>query len=106
MVELRAAVAKGLQAGTEPLKQYLTLYAKHEEFLRVDVAAYLAEVEAEVIDMEESRINVKRIIQLIEEHEAKQAAIKEEIPLSVNLALFKVNCSKVRQCEGMRGNAR
>lgn len=92
VVALREAVEGTVQTSLVALREYLDCFKVHEEFLALDVDAYVEVLKAKGEDLALAELKT-------EEAKAKRelAELRENIPLNKVVCMSLVNCSKVRE---------
>lgn len=86
----RATLVEALEQALPSLDEYFSLYKQFEELLRLDPAAYVKEIVASDISVEDIRM-------CILEHQEKQEEVLNSIPESIVVGLFSISVSETRK---------
>ena len=87
---LKERLRRALTAAQGPLLEYIGSYAKFQEFAEMDVPTYIDAFEARNPDIKDVEKEIQKYLTLKEE-------IAQNIPVTINVGLFSVNCSRLSQ---------
>ena len=80
-----------MNTSIQPLFEYIKVYDKYEEVILLDVEKYIKEIQEKAGD-----VSVEELRDEIYKHQELEKKILNEIPESIRVSCFEINCREVR----------
>lgn len=81
-----------LEHACKPLYEYLEAFDQYLQYLNLDIDAFVGQIEANA----QENFNLREMEATISYHIQQIEAVESSIPTSINIGLFQVNCSSIK----------
>ena len=89
--ELKESIVNMMKKAIGPLSEYITVYDKYEDVMKLDVESYIKGVQDKP-----GEITVEELRDEIHRHQGLEKKILAEIPESIRDSCFEINCREIR----------